>query len=1283
MVKINLLSVGRQHILRIICLCAFVLSLFSPLNSIPAYAIDAPTPVAPADNFTVTATGYNGSLEMPPTAIPEFSWTAVQGATRYRLEISADIAFTIKKQYTTPLTLFTPPNVADFSDNTLYYWRVIVEAPEASQPSPIRSFTRIWATPDNLPILNEPQEGEVVEFFDAPTFTWEPVIGAARYRMQISITPDFTTLAVDLYTLANTIQPLTKLANGFYYWRVLPYNPANQQGTPSEIRGFQMGYDQVPALLEPVNGTYPTFTPTFRWTAELGAQFYRLQYSTDPTFAANVTQIETRNTTYTPTNPLPNDVNYYWRVQTVSGSSLSNWSGVWSFRKQWYIKPVTLTPRNGYPSVRHPFFSWTPVPGASYYYIEIGTTPDLQTNRIAENTSNTWYAPNNYLGNEFTYYWKVTPYDKNNARGVSSDLASYVSSYTMMAPMLVYPPYYYLPNDFPSPNLDVAMQPHEDRTVALPVFTWHRLTGPAPTGDTLPVFYRVEVNSDPTFINPPVWTVDTENTNATPTSANPFLPVAGVDYYWRVCPLNALGGDCLEKVPGLPWWSQIWRTQIDTSQMLPTDTPATQLLRPVNGSEVVETMPLFEWLPLAGADSYEITISRDEAFTDILETTRVDYPAYAPTTSVAQRLLSRLDFPTLFWRVQAFSGFNLLGVVSETRRFQVASQSQWMLTRAFGDTANRLVIGTDNNDITDDNYELLDLYVSQDIAAWYIGFQATTDATDMTYVLYLDTDHVEESGATYDALNYELSTIKAHQPEYAIYILQNSSALSADHTLVYRWMSGSDTWDTPDVLSNISGSLSYTDGYVNLRIPNTAIGYGETSGSYTIALTSINISGSNGIAIDSVPNNPPFSIVPGIQSILSRFSSVSERMNQLRPANNIGGDATTISSVPPFAWDYPVGSDGSSPWAGAVMKIYLDASFTTEVGNYRLESNTPYYASTSHPWPSDFIGDNSYYWRVQPRYLVGNAYFGVWSQGASFERMGFVPENLGVSVTEATPSFSWDLVEGAQSYDLQVDNDPNFGSMEVNINTSQGSYTPTGSLANATYYWRVRVRRWGNITNDWSPSQVFTLTLPYPSGLTPDDPSASNVASRAPTLCWSPILELDDGEPVLAAFKFRVQITYNSAVLETIDTEQSCYTPTNGYSDGTYTWRVAMIDGNGRVGDYSPPATFTKQYPITTLVAPVNVPVVETPTFYWTPVDGASSYRLEISLYDTFSPIYESVTTNNTRFTPSRIYTSPATYYWRVAIVDYSNKIGPFTDAQIILDPSNQPNKLFLPLTVH
>jgi hypothetical protein len=73
-------------------------------------------------------------------------------------------------------------------------------------------------------------------------------------------------------------------------------------------------------------------------------------------------------------------------------------------------------------------------------------------------------------------------------------------------------------------------------------------------------------------------------------------------------------------------------------------------------------------------------------------------------------------------------------------------------------------------------------------------------------------------------------------------------------------------------------------------------------------------------------------------------------------------------------------------------------------------------------------------------------------------------------------------VEGAGSYHLQVDDDSEFGSPEVNENgVSENTFTPKGTLNKGTYYWRVRVRRYNQVYNDWTPNQTFTLSLPRPS----------------------------------------------------------------------------------------------------------------------------------------------------------------------------------------------------------
>jgi hypothetical protein len=1245
---------GRQW-LRILT-SALVLSsiLFSTVGLVPADALDAPNLLAPNNGSTTTV------ADTPPLAIPEFKWAAVQGATSYRLQVSSDIGFTSTiVNITTPNTTYTPTSAGVFSDGT-WYWRVRVEAPSpVSNYSGSWSFIKQWAAPENSPNLISPADSTTIDFYDEPVFSWGPVTGAAKYKLQIYSSPGgWSTTIYNATTLGTTHQPSSKFANGTYYWRVVPVDPGNHEGNPSSERSFTAGYNSFPTLLEPDDLATPTFTPNFRWTAVRGAQFYRLQYSTDPSFSSNVTQIDTRNTAYTPSSTMPNDVNYYWRVRVHSGNSISDWTPTRSFIKKWYIKPVLLTPVNLYQHIRFPIFSWTPVPGASYYYVEISRNSGFSPLYNSGNTANTFYTPSNYDGDSNTYYWRVTPYDGNGNKGVTSNTSSYVSYGTSLAPHQVYPLYYYPPDTY-SGFSGVTTNPHEDRSVALPIFIWNRVY--TPTGDIYAQAYRLQVSTDPLFGSFD-WTVDTENLVATPSTSHPFTPSANTNYYWRVRPL--IGG--IESGQ----WSQIWKTRFDSSLGLtPTGGPAPALIRPTNGFEFAETTPLLEWFPLSGAASYDIEISLDQSFGTTVDTATVSYPAYIPTQSLAQRSLGDVDFGIYYWRVRKTGSADW----SETRRFQIAAQSQWQYTRTLGDSSNQLQIGSDPTSDVAADYDLTSLQAAQASGFWYFGFHVAAASTqNVTYALYLDLDHQDSSGAINDARGYSVTTIPAYRPEYAIYVLQESGIFTTTKVYLYKWLDSS--WGTVQVFSDIGGHLNKSSNYVELEVPITAIGYQDTTGSYAISLFSLPAGGS-GAPQDSVPSDP---LVPG-NGPISRFANVTERMNLVMPPNDAGVDPSTFPSIQPFFWDWPV----LAPWSGALMEAHLDSAFTSKKADYTLTSDTAYYAMTSHSWGNDFVGDNTYYWRVRPRYRPtltgGSLYNGTWSQGWRFERQGFVPQNLQTSVTFATPTFSWDMVEGAESYDLQVDDDPNFGSTAISINTKQNSYTHPNTLANATYYWRVRVHRNSGVINDWTYNQSFTLALPKPSGL---NHKPSGVVGRAPTLCWTPLIVDSGGESVLAAWKYRVQVSKEptfSSFFDNIDTEQSCWTPTKGYDDGQYYWRAAMIDGEGKLGDYSANHTFTKQYPTTTLVSPISGAYsANTPTFVWTPVNGAARYKLEVSEYSTFSPTYDSVTTDNTRYTPTKSYATSKTYYWRVAIVDSDGKVGPFVGATIILDP--YPYKIYLPL---
>jgi hypothetical protein len=92
--------------------------------------------------------------------------------------------------------------IADNDDTTpWYYWRVRVDSP-AGVWSETFQFIKKWATVDNNPLLIAPAEAAPLVFFDKPVFSWSYVMGAARYRFQISSDPvDFTPLVFTIDTV--------------------------------------------------------------------------------------------------------------------------------------------------------------------------------------------------------------------------------------------------------------------------------------------------------------------------------------------------------------------------------------------------------------------------------------------------------------------------------------------------------------------------------------------------------------------------------------------------------------------------------------------------------------------------------------------------------------------------------------------------------------------------------------------------------------------------------------------------------------------------------------------------------------------------------------------------------------------------------------------------------------------------------------------------------------------------------------------------------------------------
>lgn len=263
--------------------------------------------------------------------------------------------------------------------------------------------------------------------------------------------------------------------------------------------------------------------------------------------------------------------------------------------------------------------------------------------------------------------------------------------------------------------------------------------------------------------------------------------------------------------------------------------------------------------------------------------------------------------------------------------------------------------------------------------------------------------------------------------------------------------------------------------------------------------------------------------------------------------------SATNDTTPTLSW---------SSVSGAVLydlEVATDTSFSDII--YISQG-----ASTNETLPS--LADDWYYWHVRARDLIGN--WSSWSGYYAFKIDTVPPETPTLnsppnnSVTnDATPTFDWGNSSGATSYNIQVDNSSGFSSPEINQTTTSSQYTPSTSLSDSLYYWRVMARDdvpnssgWSsvwNVTIDTTPPSAPVLVLPA---------NGSSTSNTTPTFEWA----WPSG-----AVEFHIQIdTTNSFPSPDIDayTTTGYYTP-SPLATGIHYWRIQARDSANNWSSWS------------------------------------------------------------------------------------------------------------------
>lgn len=184
-----------------------------------ATKLDVPTLQSPADGAELVAATFDF----------DFSWSMVDSATAYGLEIADNANFTNSKKYT---AITNNQNVVstDFTSGNTYYWRVNAKAANftTSDFSQVFSFDYSDGSgggASNAPTLLTPADNATVNT-TRPTFTWTntPLVGASYYIIQFAADLSFNSIIYfgqpisNTFTVPSAIDPLAQYTTLF--WRV-------------------------------------------------------------------------------------------------------------------------------------------------------------------------------------------------------------------------------------------------------------------------------------------------------------------------------------------------------------------------------------------------------------------------------------------------------------------------------------------------------------------------------------------------------------------------------------------------------------------------------------------------------------------------------------------------------------------------------------------------------------------------------------------------------------------------------------------------------------------------------------------------------------------------------------------------------------------------------------------------------------------------------------------------------------------------------------------------------
>jgi len=357
-----------------------------------------PTEINPVDSSTGIARLVN------------FTWVEKDTNAVYRLQVSDDAGFTTSLLDTNGLnkanfTFFVP----QFNKN--YYWRVKIFN-QGCESGWSKVFT--FKTFIQPPVLTAPKDSALaVAVF--PTFTWDHVVGAQTYEIQIDKSLSFANSFGRIGIPNNEVRLVNELnENTRYFWRVRASNSEGRSDW-SKVFTFVTAFilPDMPELHLPMNAAVklPIEEVLLQWHPTFKAKRYHLQVTDQAQFVSLIVDtLGVIDTSYSFKN-LRNYTVYKWRVRAENEGGFSDWSPVYYFRTINVLPtapPTLVAPANT--AINQPVnikLSWLEVTNAEAYVIQISTGQNF-TNIVVEDKNLYVLFKNIYnLDHETEFFWRV------------------------------------------------------------------------------------------------------------------------------------------------------------------------------------------------------------------------------------------------------------------------------------------------------------------------------------------------------------------------------------------------------------------------------------------------------------------------------------------------------------------------------------------------------------------------------------------------------------------------------------------------------------------------------------------------------------------------------------------------------------------------------------------------------------------------------------------------------------------------------------------------------------